>query len=223
VRASPPARWTVQAPSKAPAIGGSIIAGLDNSATGTLTRNASILANDDIGSLTVKGSLVGSVGGSGDITKVILSARGQAAPTASTDLAFGKIKIGGRVERAQIFAGYNTGLNPLNGNAQIGSVKVGGDWIASDLVAGVKDGGTPGFGDAGDTIINPPPNPVDSIAKIARIVIGGIVEGTAAGGDQFGFESHAIGSFKMNGFTIPILSPVSLSPITGNDVTIRLV
>ncbi len=198
-------------------IGGSIIAGTDDSASGSLTLNASIRAANDIGAITVKGSLIGSVGLGGDITKVIISARGQAFLTSVSDVAIGKISIGGRVERAQILAGYNSVLTPLNGNAQIGAVTVGGDWVASDLIAGVRDGGAAGFGDAGDTIIG-----TGTIAKIASITIKGIVVGTPVAGDRFGFESHAIGSFKANGVTIPIVSPVALSPITG-DVTLRLV
>jgi hypothetical protein len=204
-------------------IGGSIIAGTDNSsgANLNLTRNATIRAAADIGALTVKGSLIGSVGIGGDVTKVIISAKGEAFPTATRNLGIGKISIGGRVERAQILAGYDVGLMPQNGNAQIGAVSVGGNWAASDLVAGVQDGGAAGFGDASDTIINPPLNPADSIAKIAAITIKGVVIGTPAAGDQFGFESHAIGRFRVNGLSIPVVGPVSLSPITASDVTIR--
>ncbi len=151
---------------------------------------------------------------------MIFSASGQAAPTATTDLAIGKISIGGSVERTQILAGYDVDLNPVNGNAQIGSVSVGSDWIASDLIAGMQDGGTAGFGDAGDTIIGG----IGS-AKIARIIVGGIVEGTPGTGDQFGIESHAIGSFKVNGSAILVpVAPgsIALSPLTA-DVTLRTI
>ncbi len=200
-------------------LGGSIFAGVDNSSGGSLTGNASIHAAHDLGSLTVKGGLIGSVGSGGDITNVIISAKGQAFPTATADVAIGKITIGGRVERAQILAGYNTSLTATDGNAQIGTVSVGGDWAASDLVAGVQDGGSTGFGDAGDFIIGGGA----SIAKIAAITIEGVVIGTPAAGDRFGFESHAIGSFKAAGVSIPIVTPVLLSLITGSDVTIRKV
>jgi hypothetical protein len=200
-------------------VGGSIIAGQDNSAGGSIIYSASIAAVKDIGSLTVKGSLLGSVGSGGDITKVIITAGGQPVPTPTTDLAIGKVTIGGRVERAQILAGYNLSLAPTNGNAQVGAVSVSGDWIASDLIAGVADGGAFGFGDAGD-LAGPA---ASGIAKIASITIGGRVAGTVAGGDQFGFESHKIGSFTVGGVPIPIVSPVVLSAATGSDVTIRLI
>jgi hypothetical protein len=202
-------------------IGGSIIAGLDNSSNASIIGNASINAGRDIGSITVRGDVVGSVGSGGDVTKVIFSAVGQASPTATSDLAIGKITIGGRVEHAQILAGYDK-VVAKNGNAQIGAVRVGGDWIASDLVAGVLDGGVAGFGDAGDTIIGGGA----SIAKIASIIIGGIVEGTAAGGDLFAFTSHAIGSFKFSATNVPVPAApgtVTLSEITGSDVVLHVV
>ena len=140
--------------------------------------------------------------------------------TATIDVAIGKISIGGRAEFTSILAGYDTALALVNGNAQIGSVKVGGDWIAGNIVAGVRDGGVAGFGDAGDTIIGGGA----SIAKIASITIGGIVAGTSGGGDHFGFVSHTIGSFKAVGFAAPFTAATAefsdLSLITG-DVTIR--
>jgi hypothetical protein len=200
-------------------IGGSIISGIDTSTGGDLFTNGSIRADDDIGSLTVKGSLIGHRNTGTGATPVIISARGQAL-SATSDVAIGRISIGGHVEFASILAGYNTFLAPSNGNAQIGQVKVGGDWVASSIVAGVTDTGTGGFGGAGDTIIGGSA----SIAKIASIVIGGQVVGTP-GSDRFGFVSHTIGSFKAAGFTAPLLAATAgqffdLALITG-DVTVR--
>jgi hypothetical protein len=135
-------------------------------------------------------------------------------------MAIGRITIGGHAEFASILAGYDRFLAAKNGNAQIGAVKVGGDWIASSLVAGVQDTGAAGFG-VGDTIIGGGA----SIAKIASIVIGGQVVGTPGGGDHFGFVSHTIGSFKAAGFTAPLLAATAsqffeLALITA-DVTVR--
>jgi autotransporter family porin len=213
-------------------LGGSIISGIDDSTTGGLTMNASIRAGDDIGALTVKGSLIGNVTPNG-ASLVIISAHGQAVPVGDKNLAIGKITIGGRVERANIFGGYSVDLVPADG-VQIGTVKVGRDWIASNLVAGVTNlgaddnpGGTGAnadnvnFGDTHDTFIG-----LGSITnRIAAIVIGGVVAGTAASGDHFGFSSVSIGSFKSLGFTAPLTAgasddPIEISPIT-HDVTIR--
>ena len=200
-------------------IGGNVLAGTDNSGGGSLDGNASIRAVHDIGSIAIGSNVVGTVGMGGDVTQVVFSARDQ---TGGKNAAIGKITIGGRVEHAAILAGYDTMLMAKNGNAQIGKVKVAGDWIASDLIAGVQNGGAAGFGDAGDTIIAGGAG----LAKIAGIVIGGLVKGTAVGGDQFGFESHTIGSFKADGIVIPVPAApgfVTLAPDTAGDVTLRTI
>lgn len=206
-------------------IGGSIISGIDNS-TGSLTDNAGIRASQDIGSLVVAGSLIGNTTALGD-TPVIISGEGQASPTATSDIAIGSITIGGQVEHSLILGGYttsidlaNTKLSFANNNAQIGSVKVGGDWIASSLASGTVDVNNDGFGNADDTT-----NGTGVISKIASIIIGGTVTGTPAAGDHFGFESHQIGTFRYQGFTAPLSAAIpgqviELSPVTG-DVTIR--
>ncbi len=206
-------------------IGGSIVAGTDDSTAGELFRNASIRARDDLGAVAVRGSLIGHSGPQG-FSPVILSARDQAglAPGATLDLAIKSLSIGGRVQHAQILAGYDDDANDaLNGNASIGAVSVGGDWFASDLVAGAQDDAsaarTDPFGDADDQ-----PGPLSTlIARIARIAIGGVVAGTATAGDHFGFVAEQIGSFKSFGFTAaltPGLNVLELSLTTG-DVTLR--
>jgi hypothetical protein len=212
-------------------VGGSIISGVDNSTVGMLTKNGTIRATDDIGSLVVKRGLIGNVTADGE-SPVIISARGQAGNTDANDLAINKVAIGGSVERALILAGYSpavfgpaTSFAAINGNAQIGSVTVGGDWVASSLVAGVKDDLNDGFGNSADTLIVPPAS--DWTAKIASIVIKGTVVGAAGPGIFYGFVSHEIGSFKIGGVKVPLApgsaSPgdvIPLSPATG-DVTIR--
>jgi hypothetical protein len=127
------------------------------------------------------------------------------------------------VEFANILAGYNTNLDPVNGDAQIGSVFVGGDWIASNLVSGVTDGGD-GFGDDNDVAIaGGSPN---IVSRIGRVVIGGLVYGTpdASGNDQFGFVAQQIGLFRSFGlvanFTTSPNESMDLARTT-SDVTIR--
>ncbi|MGB8169936.1 MAG: hypothetical protein WCF18_20705 [Chthoniobacteraceae bacterium] len=212
-------------------IRGSIIAGIDDSTAGSLTRSGSIRAGADLGSLSVKGSLVGNVALDGS-SLVIISARGQAAPVGGKDVAIGKITIGGRVERANIFAGYATDLVASNDGVQIGKVSVGHDWIASNLVAGVQNLGADGlpggtgadadnvnFGDSFDAPIG-----AAGIAnRIASILIRGAVVGTDTTGDHFGFSAGEIGSFKSLNFTAPLSlrsDVIDLSPIT-DDVKIR--
>jgi hypothetical protein len=215
-------------------IGGSVLAGRDESTGGALIDSASIRAALDIGSIVVKGSVVGTIGSGGDRTPVTFAAKGQAAPTETVDLAIGKVFIGGHATRLNVLAGFDFGTilnpNPANGNAQIGTVSIGGDWVASNVVAGVENFGANAtdddgfvddeinFGDANDHIIN---GLASSIAKIGSIIIKGVVAGTMAGGDHFGFVSHAIGSLKISGTTVPIADAL-LAPLTG-DVRLHLV
>ena len=207
-------------------IGGSMISGIDTSTAGSLTKNAAIRAGNDIGSLTVQGSLIGNTNADGN-SPVIISARGQAVPGATTDVAIGKVTIGRRVENARILAGYDTNLVPKNADAQIGAVSIGGDWAGSSIAAGVVDGGD-GFGNANDVKISGA-GTTDSagiVSKIGSIKITGLVYGTptANGVDRFGFVAQQIGSFKALGFTAALTAgtdaPLALALTTG-DVTVR--
>lgn len=202
-------------------IGGSLIAGTDSS-IGTLTNSGVIRSGNDIGSLTVRGSIIGN-----SLNPVLIFAKGDTTADAR-DLALGRITVLGRVEHARILAGWElAGMTAIDGNASIGVVSVSGDWIASDLVAGIQDDATSAlndtFGDADDIVI--PGFSADSlIAGIASITIKGRVIGTSTDGDHFGFVAQQFGKFRAGGVTVPRTSgtdlPVALSPITG-DVTLR--
>lgn len=205
-------------------IGGSIITGSDSS-TGSLTWNATIRAAEEIGSLTVKGSLIGHGDTGTGASPVVISALGQAAPGATTDLAIGKITIGGRVEFANFLAGYKTDLSAFNGDAQIGPVKVGGDWAASNLIAGAMNtaSGNTIFGDANDASIGAGSTGI--IAKIASITIVGQVFGTPASvssADHFGFVAQQIGTVKIGGSTIA--RAANPQPVgSTDDMTVHIV
>ncbi len=212
-------------------VGGSIISGIDDS-NGALTTNATIRADNDIGSLTVKGGLIGNKSTNG-FSPVIISAGGQAVPGAKIDLAIGRISIGGRVEFANILAGYNIFLNPVNGDAQIGAVKVGGDWVASNLVAGVINLGADdivgglgvnadnvNFGDSHDLSIGPGIAAI--VAKIASITIGGQVFGTpksTSSTDHFGFVAQQIGALKIGGIAIVLTAGQSNNSLRVGETT----
>jgi hypothetical protein len=201
-------------------IGGSVIAGTKaDPFLSTLTRSGSIRAGYDVGPITVKGSLVGNAW-----NPVVISAVGQATPDA-TDLAIKSLTIKGRVEYADILAGYATSPEPLpvNADAQIGAVTVGGGWIASNLVAGVDNGADNIFGTDDDFLIAEPGGGIPAIfAKIASVSIKGQAMGTPTGGGGFGIVSEQIGSFSVGGTAIPLaagagndLDPVPIGA-TGN-------
>lgn len=150
----------------------------------------------------------------------------------TTDVALQSLTVGGRIELAEILAGFdrsdpnNAGSN---GNASIGAVEVGRDWIASSISAGVQDTNGNGFGAGGpgaDQIIPLSAGaPVDTIiARIASITIKGIVTGTGGLGDRFAFVAEQIGSFKMAGYTALLTSGndgnIVINALT-NDVSVH--
>lgn len=178
-------------------VGGSIIAGIKE--LETLLRSGSVHATDDIGPITVRGSLIGNPD-----NPVLITARGQAVPTATTDLAIKSLTVGGRVELARIYGGADkTGVG-ANGNAQIGAVYVGGDFIASTLESGCTS--TDGyFGDDNDAVIAG-----GTISRIASVVIKGGVFGTPGDGtDTFAIVAQQIGSFKVAGTAFPFTAGAS--------------
>ncbi len=173
------------------AIGGSLRVGQDYNATFELVDNAAIRIQNDVGSLKIGGAIEGT-----EETTVVISAHGQVAQALNPTLnvAFGSIAIGGGVRHAAILAGYNTNpdisLGADNPDAQIGTVTVGGDWVASDLISGVA--WNENFGNGTDRRAPGVNNP-DLSARIASIIIGGQVIGTADDPtDRFGFVAQQI-------------------------------
>jgi hypothetical protein len=177
-------------------IKGSLIAGADAS-TGSLTNSGGIAAEGTIGSLTIKGSVTGSATHRSNISAV---GPGTAPAGATQELAIGKLSIGGNVANTNILAGYGNGAD-ADGDASIGSVAVKGDWLASSISAGVKDMNGNGFGNADDAV-SAMNNAPAIVSRIASIVIGGSIGGSATAGDTFGFVAQQIGIVKIAGSTV---------------------
>jgi hypothetical protein len=177
-------------------VGRSIIAGQNPNADTTtyfLKRSGSVRAANDIGAITVGGSIVGNI-----TNPAVISARGQATPKAPSDIAIASLTVGGKVENANILAGYDIDLNPVSDDAQIGDVKVGIDWVASNLLAGTYFNSVDQLFERIDDL-NDNPNIRSSIGNIT---IGGQVLGTPASLnplDNFGFVAEQIKSFSVGG------------------------
>jgi hypothetical protein len=181
-------------------IGGSILS------SGT-TYSGAILAKGVIGKILVKGSLVGT-----DMAPVRI-VMGRDHP-AGSNLVLGSLTVLGQVVHADVLAGYD-GVNGYNADAQIGTVTVGGDWVASNLVAGAVDGGN-GFGNSLDAKIGGA-NTTDAVtakSKIGSIMIGGQLLGTTAAGDHFGFVAEEVAALKVGGVTYTPKAG------TGNDLIV---
>lgn len=179
---------------------------------GSAAYSGSVIATGSIGSIKIAGSLfggsapltgifsngtIGSLSIGGDVrghsldNPVDIFVLGTAQPTVKTAVALKSLTIGQSVDRANIRAGYDATGQPLNPNVQIGKVSVGGEWIASSLLAGVvaTDQGLESIG-GGNGIAS----------RIASITVRGYIAGTPASffpNDFFAFAARQIGAFKV--------------------------
>lgn len=192
-------------------VGGSIIAG-EQTGIDQNIRTGSVHAADSIGTITVRGSLIGT-----PAEPVLITARGQANPTNTTDVTLKKLTVAGSVMFTDILLGYDLNSRGQNADAQLGTLRVAGDWHASSLLVGVNPGadGWVGTGDelklAGDLGAGPVRD-AGPISRIAKIVIDGQVRGQPGFVSTFGFSAELVQSAKVNGST------VRLTPGPGNDL-----
>lgn len=168
----------------------------------TITIKGSILSGNSgasisagvLNSLKVNGDIAGSA-----VNPILISALGTGATTGDADIAIGTITVGGQVENATIRAGYNpANSNPENADAQIGKVSVGGDWIRSNLVAGIVSEDAV-FGNADDSIIGEVGSAPTIIASIASITIKGSLIGTFGGTDGYAFTAEEVKAVTIAG------------------------
>jgi hypothetical protein len=165
--------------------------------SGTGSNSGQISSNRALGSVVIKGDIIGT-----RTNPEILTAF---SGPGNSPLAIQSVFVGGRVEFSEILAGFDESLTPLNPDAQIGRVTVGGDWIASSISAGIDPkNGT--FGDIDDQLITGKNDP-NILAKIGSIKIGGALLGTPVFPndiDTFGFEAEQIGSVSIGGVVLPL-------------------
>jgi len=169
-------------------IGGSIIGGTDVSTIGSMKLSGAIAAGKNIGSVTVLGSIRGP-----SVNQTFTKILANVADTAVNGklAGIGKIVVKGSVEYAEIQAGvvapdFTGGANL---DAQIGSVRVGLNWIASTITAGIAAIGS-------DTLA--------LTSRIGPITIGGQVLGDFSGGTTFKFSAEEIVSLRIGGESIPL-------------------
>lgn len=186
-------------------IGGDITGGVFADRIGTVTVGGSLIAGagaygsisamKDIRGITIRGDIRGIA-----TQRAAILAGGQGDFTGTSNLVIGRLTVQGSVIYGQIMAGYVQSIvfSFSSADAQIGPVVVGGNWIASNLVAGVDPGADGLWGTPDDfAFSNDRPN-VNS--KITSIVINGIVGGTpGVTGDHFGFVAQHIGSLVVRG------------------------
>ncbi len=166
---------------------------------GSLTVRGSLLGGggpssgtleaDFMGAVVVKGSIVGSAA-----SPYSIFVNGLPPNLIGPKIALRSLTVGGSVQDSVILASGS-------GDVQIGAVTVVGDWIASSISAGV----TPTdafFGDANDAPFNV--GDPSLFSKIASITIGGQVRGTTGAGDTFGFVAQEIGAVRIHGVAVKL-------------------
>ncbi len=173
---------------------------------------AVLRVGDQLGAFSVNGNIVDS----------LITARGQAQPGATKDVAIGSINVVGSVTGSRILAGYDVIGTAVNGDASVGRVTVGHDWIASTLAVGIRAGDDGLFGTSDDKLISGN-NRAEVVAKIARIVVGGSVEGSAADMDHFGFIAQKIAGFSSGGTALALTgTPGEVFELgTHSDLSVR--
>jgi hypothetical protein len=178
-------------------LGGSLIGGSAGGfANVLLAGTGAIRGGQDITAVRIHGSMIGN----DEPARVV------AIGTATRTL--GMVAVDGRVENAEILGGYD--LNPdsgsltaVNGDARIDSIAVQGDWIASQVFAGVDRA-------TAQVVENFTPT---RYARIDSLTIGGQMIGTAAGSDEFVVTAQYIGSVQVAGRAV---GPLHAGP--GNDL-----
>lgn len=186
----------------------------------SIVINGSVHAtNDDdvrilagvLNSVKVNGDIVGT-----SLRRVVIAASGTDATSGTTDVAIAKITIGGRVENADILAGYDNSISPVNADAQIGKISVGSDWITSNLVAGIFSEDAV-FGNGDDVIIGEVGQVPGIVASIAGITIKGTVVGTFGGNDGFAFTAEEIKAVSIAGKKVQLETGPSNDNLDGLD------
>ena len=169
---------------------------------GHLGAGIEIHAGTTLGPVNVKNEIAGTAG-----NPVIISAFGQAvAPAKGIDTAIKSLTVRGRVEGLQLLAGYNPAGVGTNADASIGAIKVGGDWVASTVLAGVSAGADGFAGTADDTKIALPLRDSAALfAQIGSIVVRGQALGSIASGDAFGVVTEQIIKAQFAGVSLPLV------------------
>jgi len=189
-------------------------------------NGGSVGADGDIGSVNVGNDFNGgaiAAGGHVQVVKVFgkLKSDDPTAPTvvaalarlgstkAAGSVAIDRLEIRGDVENAQILLGYKkedlngqTVYNGKNPDASSGKVVIGGDWVASSLVAGVFDATADGFGQNDQLIEGDVTDRI--VSRIASVVIKGNATGSATAGDHFGIVAQEVGKLSIAGDKIAL-------------------
>ena len=180
--------------------------------SGSGVRSGAILAGAVLGPVTIGGDAIGTA-------ETPLLIRGVGPLTGAKSTAIASLKVGGDFDHALVLAGYGAGNTALNGHAQIGAIRVGGDWIASSASAGLTTNvdaldATGVFGNGDDAFITS--GAATNPASIKSVTIRGAARGTFEDGDRFAIVAEQIGSVSIGGAKLPLTKSKTKDP--ANDL-----
>jgi parallel beta-helix repeat protein len=165
---------------------------------GAMSGGAHLASGGSLGAVSIGGDLAGE---SGD--RATISAQGNIK----------SLRVAGEVREADVLAGFDSALTAVNPDAVIGAVKVSGNWIASNLAAGVSAGADGKFASGDEAAASPSSKFTDLpklVSRIASIQVGGYIAGTdASDTDHFAFTAQRIGKLSAGAVTYN-LNPTQL-------------
>lgn len=167
----------------------------------TASAGVAIQSDGAIGSINVGGSIAGD-------SIVNIRAFGQlTAPTKGADIAIKSINVRGSVESARIEVGSVS--TKSSADASIGSITVGGDWIASNVVTASQFGTDAIVGTNDDNLragANVRDNPA-IFSTLGSFTVKGQALGTATmATDMFSVIAERIGKAKVGGRTFAFIA-----------------
>lgn len=201
-------------------IGGSVSSG---GANGTFTLNANratsiAIAGDVLGNAQLNAGVFYFGGSAGVVTiggdlRSTTSIPAQALFAVGGGDGFTSFKVKGDVSNAIIGAGLQNFLQGTNADARLGIIEIGGNFIASSIVAGVVRGADGDYG-TGDDAVHFSPNGTPEVSTIAAVTIRGQAIGTSDMNDHYGIVAQKIGPVKVGLKTyIYAAAPIELDPV----------
>jgi len=177
--------------------------------------SGSIRAQRNIGSIAIAGSVIGD-----SFNRVSITAGGMTIPPPNQK-CIASINIGGSSVWADIRAGFDLSNNQVVDDVTIGPVRIGGDFVTSNLVAGCTAGDDLVFGTDDDELIGGLGN---IPARIVSVSINGQILGTPGGSDHYGIVAQQIGSVKIGGSVIPLTNGASNDDVVlGSTFDVNLI
>ncbi|MDB5540616.1 MAG: Ca2+-binding protein toxin-related [Devosia sp.] len=158
------------------------------------------IVKTSVDGVVVGGGKLGIVRIGGNLTDSQFVLSGVANPkTAAAANVLKLLTVGANFEHSRVLAGFSAfGGNP---HVQIGTIRIGGNWVASTVVAGISADADGFYGTADDSVL---PGGGTVASRIASIVIKGQALGTFAPGGHFAITAQQIGAVTIGQTRLPL-------------------